>query len=114
MKLKCSSLSMALVLCAPLLIGVTGCDRRNANLPEGVRTAGEEMDDKTLSANVKSALSADSVKYPDVKVGACRGVVQLSGFVDSRDQMSRATDVAKNVAGVRKVENSISVKEDKK
>jgi osmotically-inducible protein OsmY len=38
-------------------------------------------------------------------------VVQLSGFVNSRDQKNRAGDLAKAVEGVREVENKITVKE---
>ena len=114
MKPKCAPRSLALMLCLPLLIGLTACDRRNVNGPDRERTAGEAIDDKALTASVRSALDGDSVKYPDVQVAAYRGVVQLSGFVDTSNHKGRANDVAKNVAGVRKVENNISVKEDKK
>ena len=95
---------------------VTGCDRDNAlrdsNPPN--RTAGEALDDKTLTANVKAALDADAIKYPDVKVSSYKGVVQLSGFADTRDQKSHAGDVAEKVVGVHKVENNITIKEAKK
>ena len=61
---------------------------------------------------MKSALSDDSVyKYPDVKVTTFKGTVQLSGFVENKEQKSRATDLAKNVNGVKDVENNISVKQ---
>jgi len=96
------------------MISVTACEKRNAALPERERTAGEEIDDKTLSTSVRSALSADTVKYPDIQVTAYRGTVQLSGFVDSREHKDRANDIAKNVVGVRKVENNVSLKEERK
>lgn len=114
MKLKCSSRKLALALCLPCFIGVTACDRRAADLPERERTAGEELDDKALSGNVRAALNADSVKYPDVQIAAYRGVVQLSGFVDSKDHKSRAADIAEKVAGVRRVENNITIKDEGK
>jgi hypothetical protein len=116
MKLNCAprNLSLTLCLCLPLLVGVTACERQNVRATERERTPGEAIDDKTLTASVRSALEADSVKYPDVQVAAYRGVIQLSGFVDTREHKGRANDVAKNIAGVRKVENNISVKEEKK
>ena len=43
-----------------------------------------------------------------------KGTVQLSGFVNSRDQKNRAGDLAKKVEGVREVENNITVKESAK
>ena len=114
MKIKCPPRIVALVLCMPFLVTLPACDRRAATSIDKERTAGEEVDDKTITANVKSSLSADSVKYPDVQVAVYRGVVQLSGFVDTREQKSRATDLAQNIPGVRKVENSISLKEVRK
>ena len=100
------------------LAGGGGCDkndraRNDRNEPNAGRTAGQELDDKTLTANVKAALMADSVKYPDVNVQSYKGVVQLSGFVDAKDQKDRAGDLAGKVSGVNKVENNITVKEKK-
>jgi osmotically-inducible protein OsmY len=92
---------------------VTGCDNAARNGPETTRTAGQELDDKKLEGNVKDALAADTVKYPEVKVTAYKGVVQLSGFVNERDQKNRAGDLASKVIGVSKVENNITVKGDK-
>jgi hyperosmotically inducible periplasmic protein len=95
--------------------GLVGCDREPGvgGRPAAERTAGEELDDKTLTANVKDALGADPMKFPDVQVSSYRGVVQLSGFADTKDQKDRADDIAKRVPGVKKVENNITVKEAK-
>lgn len=111
--MKSTIVSLALAsIGATGLVGVTGCERRHAaeTPPEG-RTAGEELDDKTLASNVRSALDADTVKYTDVKVDAYKGVVQLSGFADTSEQKSRADDISRKVAGVKKVENNITLKE---
>jgi hyperosmotically inducible protein len=60
---------------------------------------------------VKSALIADlDVKGTQVKVEVNRGIVQLSGFVDSAAQAQRAVTVARNVQGVSEVRNSLIVK----
>ena len=90
--------------------GMTGCagDRYT-------QSTGERIDDKSESTRVRSALSDDpQYKYEDVKVQTFKGVVQLSGFVDSRDQKTRAGDLAKKVEGVKEVENNITVKETAK
>jgi osmotically-inducible protein OsmY len=77
----------------------------------GGRTAGEYIDDKTLNTRVRSALDESAeYKFPDVKVESFRGTVQLSGFVATAAQKSRAGDIVKNVRGVANVDNKISVK----
>jgi len=40
-----------------------------------------------------------------------KSTVQLSGFVNTRDQKNRAGDIARKVKGVNDVENNITVKE---
>jgi len=46
-----------------------------------------------------------------VEVKTFKGTVQLSGFVDTRVQKSRAAELAKGVEGVKEVEDNITVKE---
>lgn len=75
------------------------------------RSAAETATDQALAERVYAALSASpSFKYPDVKVTAYRGTVQLSGFVLSNDQKKSAEDAAKAVTGVNGVENKISLR----
>jgi osmotically-inducible protein OsmY len=50
-------------------------------------------------------------KYDGVNVETFKGVVQLSGFVNTRDQKNRAGDLARKVKGATDVENNITVKE---
>ncbi len=79
------------------------------------QSTGEHIDDPATSSRVKKALSNDyEYKYEDVKVQTFKGVVQLSGFVNSRAQLNRAGDIAGKVEGVKKVENNITVKEFEK
>jgi hyperosmotically inducible protein len=90
--------------------GMTGCagDRYT-------QSTGERIDDKVDSSRVRERLSEDTqYKYEDVKVQTFKGVVQLSGFVNSRDQKNRAGELAKKVEGVKDVENNITVKESAK
>ncbi|MCD6049593.1 MAG: transport-associated protein [Verrucomicrobia bacterium] len=75
------------------------------------RSTGESIDDRATVMRVKSALHDDAIyKYPDVDVSSFKGTVQLSGFVDNGEQKSRASEIAKNVEGVRELRNNISVK----
>src|ERR1041384_5042717 len=74
-----------------LLILATGCAGNRYD-----RSTGESIDDTATTGRVKSALGSDSIyKYPDVKVTTFKGTVQLSGFVESGDQKSKATDITK-------------------
>jgi hyperosmotically inducible protein len=78
---------------------------------EGNRTAGRATDDAVIAAKVKSELAADSglATAADVNVEVKRGVVQLSGFVGSIEQKQEAEQIARQVAGVTDVRNSIEV-----
>ena len=92
----------------PLLLSVSGCTTGSRY----EQSTGERIDDHGTSSHVKAALEADpQYKYADVNVVTFKGVVQLSGFVNTKDQKNRAGDLARKVAGVKDVENNITVKE---
>jgi osmotically-inducible protein OsmY len=76
------------------------------------RSTGEFTDDAALTAKVKSAIATDAGARTaaSVNVETHRGVVQLTGFVDSDDQVNRAVSAAKKVQGVRSVKNDIRLK----
>jgi len=72
---------------------------------------GQFVDDKSLTGRVRGALSQNpDYKFAEVNVDVFRGTVQLSGFVDSLDQKSKAAEIAKQVPGVKDVVNNITVK----
>jgi hyperosmotically inducible protein len=74
------------------------------------QSAGEVVDDSTLTGKVKTALIEDPVtKAHQINVETYRGVVQLGGFVDSSEQKARATTVAQSVGGVKEVRNDLRV-----
>ncbi len=74
-------------------------------------STGEYIDDATISTKVKAALVKDPVvKAVDVKVDTFKGVVQLSGFVDTNDQRAQAERIAASTAGVQSVKNNIQLK----
>ena len=92
----------------PLLMGVTGCTTGSRY----EQSTGERIDDHGTSSRVRGALSDDTqYKYESVSVETFKGTVQLSGFVNSRDQKNRAGELAKRVMGVREVVNNITLKE---
>ncbi len=79
--------------------------------PAPPMTLGTQVDDSVVTAGVKSALLADpDVKSFDLQVETRKGLVQLSGFVDSQAQIDRALAVARGVAGVTGVDNGVSLK----
>jgi hyperosmotically inducible protein len=77
-------------------------------------TVGETIDDSVLTGKVKAALIGDPVtKAREISVETLRGVVQLSGFVDSAAERDQATKVAQAVTGVREVRNDLAIKQDR-
>jgi hyperosmotically inducible protein len=77
-----------------------------------VKSAGEQMDDTTITAKVKTELARDKATSAHrIDVETFRGTVQLNGFVPSAEMKTEATRVARNVKGVQKVENNLRVSE---
>lgn len=73
--------------------------------------AGQYLSDSVVTTKVKAALLTDlRFKGFDIAVETHEGIVQLSGFVDSQEQVSRAAEIAASVEGVISVKNSLLVK----
>lgn len=109
MKKTFSKICLVLGLCVPVGSSVVlmGCAGNRYE-----RSTGEYIDDKTLHVRVKSALADNpQFKFGDVNVTSFRGVVQLSGFVNTSEQKKTAEMIAERVHGVRSVENNITVKD---
>lgn len=88
------------------IMALTGCQSTSSD-----RSVGRKLDDRIVNSRVKGALSDDPLyKFPEVHVMTYGGVVQLSGFVSSEEQKSKAAEVAKKVEGVHDVINNISLK----
>jgi osmotically-inducible protein OsmY len=72
---------------------------------------GEYVDDSVITTKVKSMLGADDfLKSFEISVETYKGIVQLSGFVDSQDAVDKAGEIAGGVAGVKSVKNNLNVK----
>ena len=74
-------------------------------------STGEYLDNSVVTARVKSALLGEPMlKSMQISVKTYKDVVQLSGFVDSRQAAHRAGEVASAVEGVGSVRNDLIVK----
>jgi hyperosmotically inducible protein len=91
--------------------GVTAVQNK-LMIKEGPSSAGTKLDDSVITVKVKTALmSNNQTRANEIAVTTNKGVVQLSGFVDSADEQARATAVARNVEGVQNVVNDTSIKQ---
>jgi len=74
-------------------------------------STGEYVDDSVITTKVKSLLAADDfLKSFEIGVETRKGIVQLSGFVDSQKAVNRAVEITRSVGGVKSVKNSLIVK----
>lgn len=72
---------------------------------------GEYIDDTVITGKVKAAILGEpSLKSAEINVETFKGVVQLSGFVNSKADINKAAEVAQGVAGVKSVKNSMTLK----
>ena len=72
---------------------------------------GEYIDDSVITTKVKSSLGADDfLKSFEISVETYKGIVQLSGFVDSQKAVDKAGEVASGVKGVKSLKNNLNVK----
>ena len=76
--------------------------------------AGVAIDDTEITTKVKAAIFAEpGLKTLQISVDTVKGVVTLSGSVDSQASSNRTKELASAVAGVRDVENRLVVKSNK-
>lgn len=91
---------------AALLATLLGC----AGGPQKESTA-EYVDDTVITTKVKAAiLNEPALKVAEINVETFKGRVQLSGFVKTRADMSKAVEVARSVGGVTSVANDMRIK----
>jgi osmotically-inducible protein OsmY len=96
----------------PLLAGLALIVPIAACAPTATQeSTGQYVDDSAITAKVKAAIVQDqSLKGFEIHVNTYKGVVQLSGFVDSPAMIARAGTVAGQVSGVKSVQNDLIVK----
>lgn len=108
--------------------GLTGMNKRNivigflallmliatlgacASTPKQEST-GEYIDDSVITTKIKSQLANDDfLKSFQISVESRKGIVLLSGFVDSQKAVDKAGQIARGVNGVKSVNNNLVVK----
>jgi osmotically-inducible protein OsmY len=89
-----------------LVLSIAGCAGSKTH-----ESTGEYLDDAVLTTKVKASILGDSrLKVMQIDVETFKGIVQLSGFVDSAQAAARAVELARTVKGVKMVNNSLIVK----
>lgn len=74
-------------------------------------TVGSYVDDTTITAEIKARMASDKdVAATSIGVETMSGVTQLSGFAKSQAEKERASEIARQVKGVRAVRNDIIVR----
>jgi hyperosmotically inducible protein len=97
-RVKISSIVLAALLVASGCTSMTG------------QTAGQYVDDSTITASVKAKLGADkAATLTRVDVDTTNQIVTLNGIVESADQKARAEQLARQVGGVKGVKNNLQV-----
>jgi hypothetical protein len=100
-----ADLTVAAMIAVAALFGA-GCA-----VTSGQSSAGEYVDDATITTRVKTKFAEDkTVAASRIQVETLKGVVQLSGFATSEAERQRAAQLAAAVPGVKQVHNSIEVR----
>jgi osmotically-inducible protein OsmY len=98
--------ALSFMVCILLVTAFLGC----ASTPTR-ESSGQYVDDSAITTKVKAAIFDDpSLKVLQINVETFKGEVQLSGFVDSAQNVRRAGEVARSVTGVKSVKNDLIVK----
>jgi len=101
-KLNRFSLLLA-VVALTALVGCAGTSTREST--------GGYVDDSVITTKTKAAIfNEPTLKSAEINVETFRGVVQLSGFVSTQDNINKAVSVARGVSGVTSVKNDMRLK----
>src|SRR5512143_2215931 len=74
-------------------------------------STGEYVDDSVITTKIKALLAEDDfLKSFQISVETYKGIVQLSGFVNSQEAVNKAGQIARSVKGVNSVKNNLIVK----
>ncbi|MBI3371731.1 MAG: BON domain-containing protein [Betaproteobacteria bacterium] len=92
---------------ALLALAVSGC----GSSPPQPEPLGECFDDSVVTARITTAISEEpTLKAAEIKVRTVNGVVQLSGFTDTQENIYKAVVVARRVRGVTYVGNDLRLR----
>lgn len=89
-----------------ILATMVGC--ASSPKKEGV---GEYIDDSVITTKTKAAIfNEPTLKSAEINVETFKGVVQLSGFVNSQADINKAVSLTRAIGGVTSVKNDMRLK----
>lgn len=95
-----------MLVAAMLLALMVGCASTETS-----SGTGEYIDDTVITTKVKTAIFNEStLKSSEINVETYKGVVQLSGFVSSQDDIDTAIRLTRAVKGVKSVSNDMELR----
>jgi hypothetical protein len=104
--MKKSHIVIRLIVVLMMISAFVAC----ASTPKHEGT-GEYIDDSVITTKIKTQLAADDfLKSFQISVESRKGIVQLSGFVNSQRAVDKAGQIARGVDGVNTVKNDLIVK----
>ena len=96
---------IALTLAMLIAVSVSACTSMTG------KTAGENVDDATITSQVKAKLAEEKVAtLTKIGVDTDRGTVYLAGTVDNAQMRLRAEQIARDVKHVAGVVNNLTVR----
>ena len=97
---------MTILACLILVAAFTGCASTSNQ-----ESTGQYIDSSVITTKVKTAIfNEPTLKSLQINVDSFKGEVQLSGFVDSKQSVTKAGEIARSVEGVVSVKNDLVVK----
>jgi osmotically-inducible protein OsmY len=97
-------MAIVMMLMFTSLVALTGCETTSG------KTAGQTMSDASISTAVQTKLTSDRLSnFSHVDVDTERGVVNLSGVVDTEEQRTQAERLARQIDGVAQVNNNLQI-----
>ena len=80
-------------------------------LEVGSRSVGQVLDDKLLGSKIKANLIGEpGIRSLSVDVDVYRGVVHLTGVVETPAQKAKVLEIAKDAPGTRRVVDNLKIK----
>ena len=72
---------------------------------------GEYLDSTVITTKVKAVIfNEPTLKSFEINVETFKGVVQLSGFVNSQADIDKAVEIVQQIKGVKSVKNDMKLK----
>ena len=96
----------AVVILAIFWVSLYGC--ASTATKEGT---GEYLDSAVITTKAKAAIfNEPTLKSLEINVETFKGVVQLSGFVNSQADIDKAVEIVQQIEGVKSVKNDMKLK----